>query len=85
MGNVSIRFYNNKLVFDANFVLFLSEIFSFSWFSKRLKMTYRITTYFVTLFLYFSYANQYSLGGGSISIMFVPNHELFLLSHSYQT
>ena len=36
-----------KLIFTVNFVLCVGEIFSFSWFSKGLKMIYQRTTDFV--------------------------------------
>ena len=39
-------------------------IISFPWFSKELKMSYQRTTGFVASSLYFSFTNQYSLGGG---------------------
>ena len=41
----------------------VGEIISLQWFSKELK-TYRRTIVFVGSSLYFSFANQYSLGGG---------------------
>jgi hypothetical protein len=54
-------------------------ILSLSWFSKELKMTYRRTTGFVASSLYFSFTNQYSLGGGfSFPIMLVPIYKLSL-------
>ena len=42
----------------------VGEIISLPWFSKELKTTYRRTTSFMASSLYFSFANQYSLGGG---------------------
>jgi hypothetical protein len=41
-----------------------SGIISLPWFSKELKTTYRRTTVSVASSLYFSFANQYSFGGG---------------------
>jgi hypothetical protein len=56
---------------DARFLGFehikelcVGGIISLPWFSKELKKTYRRTTVFVASSLYFSFANQYSLGGG---------------------
>jgi len=49
------------------------------WFSKELKTTYRRTTGFVASSLYFSFANQYSLGGGfPFPIVLVPRYKLSL-------
>jgi hypothetical protein len=45
-------------------LLCLGGIISLPWFSKGLKMTYQRTTVLVASSLYFSFANQYSLGGG---------------------
>ena len=58
----------------------VGEIISFPWFSKELKkMTYRRTTVFVASSLYFSFANQYSLGGGfPFPIVLVPRYKLSL-------
>ena len=57
-------------------------IFSLSWSSKELKMTYRRTTDFMMSSLYFSFTNQYSLGGGfSFPIVLVSIYELSL-SHT---
>jgi hypothetical protein len=44
--------------------LCVGGIISLPWFSKELKTTYQRTTGFVASSLYFSFANQYSLGGG---------------------
>jgi hypothetical protein len=42
-------------------------------------MTYRRTTVFVASSLYFSFANQYSLGGGSpFPIVLVPRYKISL-------
>jgi hypothetical protein len=42
-------------------------------------MTYRRTTGFMTSFLYFSFTNQYSLGGGFLfPIVMVPRYKLSL-------
>jgi hypothetical protein len=42
-------------------------------------MTYQRTTVFVVSFLYFSFANQYSLGGGfPFPIVLVPRYKLSL-------
>jgi len=49
------------------------------WFSKELKTTCRRTTVFVASSLYFSFANQYSLGGGFLfPIVLVPRYKLSL-------
>jgi hypothetical protein len=48
-------------------LLCVGGIISLSWFSKELKRTYRRTTNFMASSLYFSFANQYLLGGVSIS------------------
>ena len=54
-------------------------IISLSWFSKELEMTYRRTTSFVASSLYFSFVNQYSLGGGiPFPIVLVPRYKLSL-------
>jgi hypothetical protein len=44
--------------------LCISEIISLPWLSKELKTTYRRTIGFMVSSLYFSFANQYSLGEG---------------------
>jgi hypothetical protein len=52
---------------------------SLPWFFKELKMTYRRTTGFVASSLYFSFANQYLLGGDfPFSIVLVPRYKLSL-------
>ena len=57
----------------------VSEIISLHWFSKELKTTYQRTTGFVASSLYFSFANQYSLGRDfSFSIVLVRRYKLFL-------
>jgi len=57
----------------------VGEIIPIHWFSKELNMTYRITTGFVASFLYFSFANQYSLGRGfPFSIVLLPKYKLSL-------
>ena len=57
----------------------VGEIISLPWFFKELKMTYRRTTNFVASSLYFSFANQYSLGGGFFfPIVLVPRYKLSL-------
>jgi hypothetical protein len=57
-------------------------ILSVSWFSKELKMTYQRTTSFVVSSLYFSFTNQYSLGGGfPFLIMLVPRYKLSNVTH----
>jgi hypothetical protein len=57
----------------------VGEIISLPWFSKELKTTYQRTTGFVASSLYFSFANQYSLGEGfSFSIVLVPRYKLSL-------
>jgi hypothetical protein len=49
------------------------------WFFKELKTTYQRTTSFVASSLYFSFANQYLLGGGfSFPIVLVPRYKLSL-------
>ena len=59
------------------FNLCVGGIISFPWFSKELKMIYRRTTGFVVSTLYFSFVNQYSLGGGfPFSIVLVPRYKL---------
>ena len=55
----------NKTSYLPHFVcVCVGEIISLPWFFKELKTTYRRTTNFVASSLYFSFANQYSLGGG---------------------
>jgi len=57
----------------------VDEIISLLWFSKELKMTYRITTGFVASSLYFSFVNLYSLGEGfPFTIVLVPRYKLSL-------
>jgi hypothetical protein len=57
----------------------VGEIISLPWFSKELKMTYRRTTDFVASSLYFSFTNQYSLGGGfPFPIVLMSRYKLFL-------
>ena len=57
----------------------VGEIISLPWFSKELKTTYRRTTGFVASSLYFSFTNQYSLGGGfSFPIVLVSRYKLSL-------
>jgi hypothetical protein len=57
----------------------VGEIISLPLFSKELKTTYRRTTGFVTSSLYFSFANQYSLGGGFLfPIVLVTRYKLSL-------
>ena len=57
----------------------VGEIISFPWFFKELKMTYQRTTSFVASSLYFSFANQYSLGRGfPFPIVLVPRYKLSL-------
>jgi hypothetical protein len=59
--------------------VFVGEIISLPWFFKKLKTTYRRTTDFVVLSLYFSFANQYSLGGGfPFPIVLVLRYKLSL-------
>ena len=59
--------------------MFVGEIISLPWFFKKLKTTYRRTTGFVASSLYFSFANQYSLGGGfPFPIVLVPRYKLSL-------
>jgi hypothetical protein len=66
----------------SHLVMWVGEIFSLSWSSKELKMTYRRTTDFMMSSLYFSFTNQYSLGGGfSFPIVLVSIYELSL-SHT---
>jgi len=61
------------------FCMCVGEIISIPWFFKVLKMTYRRTTGFVASSLYFSFANQYSLGWIFLfSIMLVPKYKLSL-------
>jgi hypothetical protein len=68
----------NKTSYLSHFVC-VGEIISLPWFSKELKTTYRITTGFVASSLYFSFVNQYSLGGGfSFLIVLVPRYKLSL-------
>jgi hypothetical protein len=60
-------------------LLCVGGIISLPWFSKQLKRTYRRTTGFMASSLYFSFANQYSLGGGFLfSIMLMPKYRLSL-------
>jgi len=57
----------------------VGEIIYLPWFSKELNRTYRRTTVFVASSLYFSFANQYSLGGGfPFPIVLVPRYKLSL-------
>jgi len=57
----------------------VGEIISLPWFSKKLKTTYRRTTGFLMSSLYFSFANQYSLGGGfPFTIVLMSSYKLFL-------
>ena len=57
----------------------VGEIISLPWFSEDLKTTYQRTTDFMASSLYFSFANQYSLGGGfSFPIVLVPRYKLSL-------
>jgi hypothetical protein len=64
----------------------VGEIISLPWFSKELKTTYVRTTDFVASSLYFSFANQYSLGRGfSISNSVGAYVQVIFVSHSYQT
>jgi hypothetical protein len=57
----------------------VGEIISLIWFYKELKTTYQKTTGFVMSSLYFSFANQYSLGGGfPFPIVLVPRYKLSL-------
>ena len=57
----------------------VGEIISLIWFPKELKTTYRRTTGFVASSLYFSFANQYLLGGGFLfPIVLVPRYKLSL-------
>jgi len=66
-------------------LLCVGGIISLPWFFKELKMTYRRTTCFVASSLYFSFGNQYSLGGDfPFPIVLVPRYKLSLC-HSYQT
>jgi hypothetical protein len=52
-------------------------IISLPWFSNELKTTYQKTTSFVASSLYFSFPNQYSLGGGfPFPIVLVPGYKL---------
>jgi len=59
--------------------VFVGEIISLPWFFKKLKTTYQRTTGFVASSLYFSFANQYSFGGGfPFPIVLVPRYKLSL-------
>ena len=60
-------------------LLCVGGIISLPWFSKELKTTCRRTTIFVMSSLYFSFVNQYSLGGGSpFPTVMVPRYKLSL-------
>jgi len=60
-------------------LLCVGGIISLPWFSKELKTTYRRTTVFMASSLYFSFANQYSLGGSfPFPIVSVPKYKLSL-------
>jgi len=64
-------------------LLCVGGIIFISWFSKELKMTYQRTTGFVASSLYFSFANQYSLGESfPFPIVLVPRYKLSLCQTS---
>jgi hypothetical protein len=61
----------------VHLVVWVGEIFSLNWFFKELKMTYWRTNNFVASSLYFSFANQYSLGRGfHFPIVLVSRYKL---------
>jgi hypothetical protein len=62
-----------KLLVCRNLIVSVGKIISLPWFFKELKTTYQRTISFVASSLYFSFANQYSLGGGfPFPIVLVP-------------
>jgi len=72
-----------KLLVCRNLIVSVGKIISLPWFFKELKTTYQRTISFVASSLYFSFANQYSLGGGfPFPIVLV---KVIFVSHSYQT